>query len=122
MFFYLFFLLAWFSALSGGEAMNLKLESSAFKEKGSIAKQYCCDWKDISPPMRWEGVPQGAKSLVLIVDDPDAPRKTWVHWVLYNIPPSTTDMKEGSVPKEALQGINDFQKEAYGGPCPPSGT
>lgn len=98
------------------------ISTPAFAHNGAIPPKYTCDDKDINPPLVISGIPAGAKSLALIVDDPDAPRGTWVHWVLWNIGPATTDVKEDSVPKGAVQGINDFGRHAYGGPCPPSGT
>ncbi len=110
--------------------MTLKLTSSAFEHEGSIPRLHTCQGKDVSPPLAWSGVPENAKSLVLIVDDPDAPdpaapRMTWVHWVLYNIPPSSTGLPQGVSPKElpegTLEGMSDFQRTGYGGPCPPIG-
>lgn len=107
--------------------MSIKLTSSAFQEGGMIPSQFTCDGANISPPLEWSGVPQEAKSLALIADDPDAPMGTWVHWVLFNIPPNKTqlpeDVKSDKVlPNGAKHGINDFKKYGYGGPCPPSGT
>ena len=92
-----------------------------------IPRQYTCDGEDISPPLAWTGVPEGTNSLALICDDPDAPVGTWVHWVLFKIPPSTKDLPANVPPKENLDngakhGTNDFRKLGYGGPCPPGGT
>ncbi len=101
---------------------TLKLSSPSFKHNGSIPVKYTCDGKDINPPLTIENIPSNAKSLALIVDDPDAPAGTWVHWVLWNIGPATKEISENAVPPGALQGINDFRKHDYGGPCPPSGT
>ena len=101
---------------------TLKLSSTAFKHNESIPSKYTCDGADINPPLMIENVPANAKSLALIVDDPDAPVGTWVHWILWNMSPSTAEIKEDSVPPGAQQGINDFRKSDYGGPCPPSGT
>jgi Raf kinase inhibitor-like YbhB/YbcL family protein len=101
---------------------NFEISSPVFENNGSIPVKYTCDGKDINPPLRVHGVPAGAKSLTMIVDDPDAPRGMWVHWVVWNIGPNTTEIGEDSVPKGAIQGINDFKKHDYGGPCPPSGT
>ncbi len=110
--------------------MSLQLNSSSFQPQGEIPRLYTCDGKDISPPLSWSGVPAGAKSLALIVDDPDAPdpaapRMTWVHWILYNIPASITSLSEGTtareLPKETLEGLNDWKRTGYGGPCPPVG-
>ncbi|MGC2518112.1 MAG: YbhB/YbcL family Raf kinase inhibitor-like protein [Burkholderiales bacterium] len=104
------------------------LSSSAFGHNGTIPKTYTCDGRDTSPPLSWSGVPAEAKSLVLIVDDPDAPdpaapKTTWVHWVLYNIPPSASSLPAGAknLPAGAQQGANDWHRLGYGGPCPPVG-
>jgi Raf kinase inhibitor-like YbhB/YbcL family protein len=101
---------------------GLQIVSPAFKHNELIPKKYTCDGKDVNPPLLIENIPPGAKSLALIVDDPDAPVGTWVHWVVWNISPGTREIKEDSVPKGAEQGVNDFWKNDYGGPCPPSGT
>lgn len=112
----------------GGNEMNqLKLTSSAFKEETMIPAKYTCDGKDISPPLAWQGVPDEAQALAVIADDPDAPGKTWVHWVVYNIPTNVNELPENYPPSEKadngiMQGKNDFKKIGYGGPCPPSGT
>ena len=107
--------------------MALRVESPAFSEGGQIPRPYTCDGKDISPPLSWSGVPEAAKSLALICDDPDAPGKTWVHWVLFDLPPATGRLAEGIPARESvsgggIQGTNDFRKIGYGGPCPPGGT
>ncbi len=99
-----------------------RLSSTAFGNNGSIPSKYTCDGMDINPPLEVLGVPAGTKSLALIVDDPDAPRGIWVHWVAWNIDPKITEVGENTVPKGAVQGMNDFRKHDYGGPCPPSGT
>lgn len=105
----------------------MNLSSSAFHDGEAIPTKFTCDGADISPPLAWSGVSDNAKSMVLICDDPDAPMGTWVHWVVVDIPPSMTGFDEG-VSSDALaregvvQGINDFRRSAYGGPCPPSGT
>jgi Raf kinase inhibitor-like YbhB/YbcL family protein len=101
---------------------SLTLTSPQFEHKGHIPQRYTCDGPDLNPPLAINGVPDGTQSLVLIVDDPDAPRGTWVHWVVWNIDPSVREIGEGVVPRGCLQGVNDFGKNAYGGPCPPSGT
>ena len=101
---------------------TLKLSSPAFKHNDTIPSKYTCDDADINPPLVIENVPLGAKSIALIVDDPDAPAGNWVHWVVWNIDPTTIEIRENTVPSGALQGINDFRKHDYGGPCPPSGT
>lgn len=110
--------------------MELTLSSTAFDHQGDIPRRHTCDGDDVSPPLSWSGVPAAAKSLVLIVDDPDAPdpkapRMTWVHWVLYNIPPTANGLPEHVVtknlPKGTLEGVNDWKRTGYGGPCPPIG-
>ncbi|MGD0230200.1 MAG: YbhB/YbcL family Raf kinase inhibitor-like protein [Syntrophorhabdales bacterium] len=100
----------------------MRISSPAFTENSKIPKQYTCDGQDVSPPLTITGVPEGVASLALIVDDPDAPVGTWVHWVVWGINPATREIKEGSLPKGAVQGINSFRKNDYGGPCPPSGS
>ncbi len=105
---------------------HMKLESSAFSANGLIPSEYTCDGKNISPPLTWTEVPAATKSLALIVDDPDAPRGTFVHWVAYNLPATLTGLP-AHVTKQTdlangLQGKNDFSSLGYGGPCPPSGT
>lgn len=100
----------------------MKLESSSFENNGFIPEKYTCDGQDISPPLTISDVPENAKSLVLIVDDPDAPMGTWDHWILWNIDPKTKEIKEGETPQGAVEGINSFKKYHYGGPCPPFGT
>jgi len=105
----------------------MKISSTAFKEGGMIPKKYTCDDVNVSPPLTFEGVPVDARSLALIADDPDAPVGTWVHWVIFNILPATKSLPE-NVPHDkilssgARQGINDFRRIGYGGPCPPGGT
>src|SRR4030066_1622971 len=101
---------------------GLQLVSPAFKHNEFIPEKYTCDGKDINPPLLIENIPSGTKSMALIVDDPDAPAGTWVHWVVWNISPDTKEMKESSVPEGAQQGVNDFRKHQYGGASPPSGT
>ncbi len=104
------------------EGMKMKISSPVFDSNGQIPKKYTCDGSDVNPPLTFENIPSEAKSLALIVDDPDAPRGTWVHWVLWNIDPKVQGIRENTLPKGALQGVNDFRKHEYGGPCPPSGT
>jgi len=98
---------------------KLAITSSVFKNKGVIPAKYTCDGENVNPPLSVEGVPEGTESLVLIVDDPDAPMGTWDHWVVWDIPP-TKKIEENSVP--GTEGLNDFGKHSYGGPCPPSDT
>ena len=101
---------------------ELSITSPAFSPNGMIPKRYTCDGDDVSPPLVIGNVPEGTKSLALIVDDPDAPRGIWVHWIVWNIDAGTREIPEDTVPPGALQGTTDFGKQKYGGPCPPSGT
>ncbi len=110
--------------------MSLTLTSPAFQHGGPIPPRHTCEGVDVSPALAWSGVPAGAQSLLLIVDDPDAPdprapKMTWVHWLLYNLPPDSTGLSEGvaagKLPAGTLQGINDWRRAGYGGPCPPVG-
>jgi Raf kinase inhibitor-like YbhB/YbcL family protein len=112
------------------DAMTLKLTSSAFADGGAIPRKYTCEGADVSPPLAWDGVPADTKSLVLIVDDPDAPdpkapRMTWVHWVLYNLPADAKglpeDVARAGLPASTAVGLNDWNRADYGGPCPPVG-
>jgi Raf kinase inhibitor-like YbhB/YbcL family protein len=114
----------------GGSVMALSITSSAFVPGGEIPLVHTCEGKDVSPPLSWSGVPAGAKSLALIVDDPDAPdpkapKMTWVHWVLYDLPPTATGLPGGAaanaLPAGTRQGTNDWKRTGYGGPCPPVG-
>ena len=109
----------------------MKVTSPAFENQGAIPKKFTCDGEDISPALAWSNIPEGTKSFALIVDDPDAPdpanpRMTWVHWVMYNIPATVSSLAEGVIdkdlPKGTLQGLNDWEKTGYGGPCPPTGN
>ncbi len=107
--------------------MEIKITSPAFEDGGLIPPQYTCDGEDISPPLQWDAVPEGTKSIALICDDPDAPIGTFVHWVLLNLPADTKELAEGiprgtTLPNGAQQGTSDFGRIGYGGPCPPSGT
>ena len=106
----------------GATMSELKLSSTAFQNNGSIPSRYTCDGRDINPPLAIENVPPGTKSLALIVDDPDAPMGTWVHWVSWNIAPGIKEIKENDTPGGSVSGLNDFKRQSYGGPCPPSGT
>ncbi len=110
--------------------MTLKVTSSAFQQGGSLPAKYTCEGQDVSPPLAWSGAPGNIKSYALIVDDPDAPdpakpQRVYVHWVLYNVPASSTSLPENAsksgLPKGAVQGKNDWGKAEYGGPCPPIG-
>lgn len=110
--------------------MAMKLTSTAFEHHGVIPSQYTCDAENISPPLQWYAIPKGSKSLLLVIDDPDAPdprapKLIWVHWLVYNISPALTGLPENSsrnLPDGALEGINDWQRTGYGGPCPPMGN
>jgi Raf kinase inhibitor-like YbhB/YbcL family protein len=103
-------------------ASSFSVATSAFQTGGDIPAKFTCNGANVNPELKINGVPNGAKSLVLIVDDPDAPRGLFTHWILWNIDPKTTDIGENSVPTGGVQGTNDFGKRNYGGPCPPSGT
>lgn len=125
--------LAWIAHAGRAFAENdmaLTLGSAAFKAGGAIPEKYTCEGQDISPPLAWDGVPAGTRSLVLIVDDPDAPdpaapKMTWVHWLLYNLPSGSTGLPEavtrGQLPAGIGEGRNDWKRTGYGGPCPPIG-
>ena len=108
--------------------MSLVLKSAVFTEGGVIPLRHTCEGDDVAPPLEWDGIPDNAKSLVLIVDDPDAPdpeapKMTWVHWVVFNLPPDVRGLPVGAtaemLPVGTEQGLNDWQKIGYGGPCPP---
>ena len=106
---------------------SFELTSDVFAQGQAIPSKYTCDGDDVSPPLAWTDPPAGTKSLALISDDPDAPVGTWVHWVLYNLPPATRQLREALPTDEALpdgtrQGLTDFKRTGYGGPCPPGGT
>ncbi len=127
--------LAWFQP--GGAALAaqetgaspktaMQITSTAFAQGQPIPAKYTCDTRDVSPPLQWSGVPSGAKSLVLLVNDPDAPVGDWVHWVVYDLPATATGLPEDTpksqhLPGGAKQGLNDFRRMGYGGPCPPPG-
>ena len=114
----------------GNPAMTLRLHSTAFSDHGEIPSRYTCEGANVSPPLDWSGVPAGARSLALVVEDPDAPdpaapRMTWTHWLLYDLPAGTGALPEGAtaaqLPAGTRVGNNDFRHAAYGGPCPPIG-
>ena len=107
--------------------MEIKITSSAFENGGTIPSKYTCDGADISPPLQWQNVPEGTACIAVICDDPDAPMGTFVHWVLYNLPADITQLAENipavdTLPNTAKQGVSDFRRTGYGGPCPPSGA
>jgi len=110
--------------------MPLTLSSNAFTQNGEIPARFTCEGNDIAPRLDWHGAPSNTRSLVLIVDDPDAPdpkapQRTWVHWVLYNLPPDTSGLPEGTtatdLPPGTREGLNDWNRSGFGGPCPPVG-
>lgn len=110
--------------------MTLTLTSTAFADGTNIPRKHTCQGDDVSPPLAWSGIPDGTQSLVLIVDDPDAPdpakpQRVWVHWVLYNLPPDSSGLAEAvtadALPEGAENGLNDWDRTGYGGPCPPIG-
>jgi len=112
---------------TGGKKMEIKISSDAFEDGGMIPAKYTCDGADVSPPLKWEAVPEGTQSIAVICDDPDAPMGTFVHWVLFNLPGATRELAENipsdeTLPNGAKQGKSDFGRIGYGGPCPPSGT
>jgi Raf kinase inhibitor-like YbhB/YbcL family protein len=107
--------------------MSFQISNTVFSNGQTIPKNFTCDGPDVSPQLSWKEAPAATKSFALIMDDPDAPAGTWVHWVLYNLPANTRELPEGMDKQEqlatgALQGRNDFRKIGYGGPCPPRGT
>jgi len=111
----------------GGKNMEIKITTRAFVPGGKIPGKYTCDGLDVSPPLAWTSVPEGTKTFAIICDDPDAPMGTWVHWVLFNLPADIQELPENIPPERELesgakQGMNDFRKIGYGGPCPPGGT
>lgn len=116
-----------FAKISKENTMKLTVTSTAFNDGGMIPSKYTCDGDNISPAISWSGIPGGTKSIAMICEDPDAPAGTWVHWVVYNIPPDIQKIEE-KIPSEkilkngTLQGLTDFRKIGYGGPCPPSGV
>ncbi len=113
-----------------GQPMKFAMSSPAFRSYGEIPSRYTCDGEDVSPPLKWSGIPAGTRSLALIMEDPDAPDPAhptmiWIHWVLYNIPPGTDGLPEDAhgadLPHGTREGLNDWKRRGYGGPCPPIG-
>ncbi|EMG36452.1 phospholipid-binding protein, PBP family [Desulfocurvibacter africanus PCS] len=104
----------------------MRIASPAFENGQPIPEKHSCDGEDVSPALTWDDVPQSAKSLTLVVEDPDAPRGTWDHWIVFNIPPVVKGLREGAgagnLPGQALHGRNSWTRNNWGGPCPPSGT
>jgi Raf kinase inhibitor-like YbhB/YbcL family protein len=114
----------------GASSMTFSLTSSAFAEGGDIPTRYTCEGQDVAPPLAWSEPPSGTRSLALVVDDPDAPdpkapKMTWVHWVLYNLPPTARELPDAvdpsALPSGTREGLNDWKRTGYGGPCPPIG-
>ena len=99
---------------------KLSVTSPAFENNKLIPAKYTCDGDDVNPPLTIEGIPEGTKTLALIVDDPDCPTGTWDHWIVWNIPATASKIEENTIP--GTEGMNDFRRRSYGGPCPPSGT
>ena len=114
-----FFLFSYAMGQSGIRAEGLKLSSPVFENGGKIPKKYTCDGANVNPPLTIGNVPSNTKSLALVFDDLDAPRGSYVHWILWNLAPSVKEIKEDSAPGGVVQGMNDFKKPSYGGPCPP---
>jgi Raf kinase inhibitor-like YbhB/YbcL family protein len=113
-------------ALGAENPAKMEIKTPSFQTGAEIPRKFTCDGEDVSPAIAWEGAPAGAKAFALIVDDPDAPSGTWVHWVIYDLPGETRALAEAepameSLPGGAMQGLNDFRKVGYGGPCPPRG-
>lgn len=100
----------------------MKITSSAFNQEEKIPKKYTCDGENVSPALSFSEIPKEAKSLALVIDDPDAPSGIWIHWMLHDIPSSISSIPENTTPDGAVEVKNDFGKKTYGGPCPPSGT
>ncbi|MBU3978526.1 YbhB/YbcL family Raf kinase inhibitor-like protein, partial [Patescibacteria group bacterium] len=100
----------------------MRITSSAFENREQIPGKYTCNGENINPPLKFSEVPGEAKSLVLIIDDPDAPGGTWIHWIVYNISPNLREVGENSIPDDGEEGTTTFGKPGYGGPCPPSGV
>ncbi len=119
--------LLFFNTCKGGNhIMKIKIETTGFNESGYIPTKFTCDGEDISPKLSWSKVPEKTRSIAIICDDPDAPMGTWVHWVVYNIPPEKNSLKENfpkvrKTKEGILQGLNDFRRIGYNGPCPPPG-
>ena len=110
----------WGSAQETGKSKALRITSPAFENNGTIPPKYGCDGSNVNPPVQIANLPPGTKSLALVFDDQDAPRGSYVHWILWNIDPAEKEIQENSLPRGAVQGRNDFKKNSYGGPCPPT--
>jgi len=110
------------TAAAGEGTVTMTVESPAFQNGAAIPARYTADGADVSPPLVIRGVPEGTRSLALVMDDPDAPMGTWVHWVAWNLPADTSEIPEGGLPESAVEGVNSWGRRGYGGPAPPSGT
>jgi hypothetical protein len=117
--FFILFIVVPYGMGQEGVKTGFKIASTAYENNGKIPSAYTCDGANINPPLKIENVPPGTKSLALVFDDLDAPRGSYVHWILWNIDPGVKEIGENSVPEGAIQGLNDFKKNPYGGPCPP---
>jgi len=120
-------IIAMLFAADSKTSSRVQLTSPAFQEGGAIPRKHTCDADDVSPQLRWANAPSGTKAFALIADDPDAPGGTWVHWVIYDLPADTKDLAQGTAKTETLsngakQGVNDFRRVGYSGPCPPAGA
>ncbi len=100
----------------------MKLKSNDFEDNSNIPSEFTCDGRNVSPQITWEDVPNGTKSFALSVTDPDCPGRTWIHWLVHDIPKNVRMIEQGNLPVQAKEVVNDFGKKSYGGPCPPSGT
>lgn len=117
--------LAWSFIAGGAMAAELEVTSPAFEDRGMIPAEYSCKGADVSPEINWSGAPDGTKSFALVCEDPDAPAKTWIHWVVFNIPASVSGLaanSSGNIPGGGIEGVNSWGRNDYGGPCPPSGA
>jgi len=115
------------AAIAAEKPARIEMKSPAFQNGGEIPHKHTCDGADVSPPLAWQSAPAGAKAFAVVLDDPDAPGGTWVHWVIYDLPANAKELQEGTGSGETLangakQGLNDFRKTGYGGPCPPPGA
>lgn len=100
----------------------MRISSNAFGHNELIPAMYTCDGENVNPPLMFSDMPPNVQSLVLVIDDPDAPDRTWIHWTVWNIGPDTKDIPGNGIPEDAIEGVTSFGKTGYGGPCPPSGT
>lgn len=120
--FVVFLLLSFCTSTKNQKKQTMKISSPSFEQNSPIPSKFTCQGDNVNPQLNIEGVPSETKSLALIMDDPDAPRGTWVHWVVWNIEPDTKVIAENSIPPSCIEGLTDFGTQGYGGPCPPSGV